>query len=133
MNYSNRLTEYKGKDHSNEMWKQNFGDLKPGDPKIKEILGYKNWCDYGVMDEEGKPLVNSTFGFATQFRISRGLIEGIVVDTDSDNYDSKFLIDSISKKIADLFTKKKLKKIIPIYDVQGNMLWPKQVPNESIV
>lgn len=75
--------------------------------------GYDYYAPYGV---------DSSFGFETNFRVAPRRFNGLVVK----NMSQAKLEDYISLMIKDG------KTILPVYDMVGNLLWPKQMNYEEV-
>jgi len=76
------------------------------------------------MDDYGHPIVDAAYGFATSEAIPTDCIKGVVVnDLESMDHHLSSIIDSMFKS-QDLSDKK---QFVPIYDPDGNLLWPKKI------
>ena len=79
--------------------------------------------------KEGLPMPHTEYGFVLSPRVSPRRFEGLVLQADSE------LMQQITRQLSEIITKvnkDKPERIIPIYDKNGNLLWPKQMTHEEI-
>lgn len=109
--------------HTNKIHTYRAGRDTDYDPKIKHAL--KN-------PETGKWDVDPQYGFILSPRVNSRFFQGIVLTRGKEKND-KYLnkIEEIAEIMGDCY-KEKQNMLLPIYDENGNLLWPKQMSYEEV-
>ena len=120
-----------------EKLKQKYPDLELGDERIKN---YNDIFD-GKFDEEGYPLPDTEYGFVLSPRIQPRSFQGIVITKELQKSSSyriatpeeylsewqKNAVESVVAAYGEDFD-----RYLPVYDTDGNLLWPKQMSYEEV-
>jgi len=106
-----------------ESWTVLFGDLMPGDPRIKESPRYKELVESGSIGEDGLPKNETEWGFAIPGRVSPRFFVGIILKCDALE-DVRATETVANRDNPDL--------LVPIYNLRGDLLWPKQMSYEDV-
>lgn len=104
--------------HRHELWREKFGELKPGDSEILKFSVFKAMRKENLIDEEGRPKAHTEYGFELANRVPPRYFTGII-----DDYGP-------AENIANLLKEKK--NFIPIYNKRGDLLWPKKMSYEEV-
>jgi hypothetical protein len=106
--------------------KETQSDLKIGDESLKNY-GKNNQLDGKGkgFDENSMPHPDQEYGFAAFPRVPKRTFKGLVVKIPKDE-----LYDQRIQEVADAVIESNLQ--IPIYDTDGNVLWPKKMSFEEV-
>ncbi len=85
--------------------------------------------DTGPLNEEGLSKVDEDYGFIASHRVAPRLFRGVVCEAKS--IESEKYIEQVKKVILNTY-KNKPELLLPIYDIDGNLLWPKQMSYEEV-
>jgi hypothetical protein len=89
------------------------------------------------VDEGNKPVVDSQGGFELKARVAPRFFRGIVIGLNKSYYnllspaEIRAKVDEIIKNMKDIY-KDKQDLMLPVYDIQGNLLWPKEMSYEEV-
>lgn len=106
-------------------------DLKVGDPLLKEH-GKNHKHEIGVhrhFDEEGKPMPDTEHGFVLTPRIPSWRFRGLVLGGSDEDVNKRVL--EMTKMMKGTYGNK-TEKLLPIYNQNGDLLWPKQMSYEEV-
>lgn len=144
--------EYGKPDRFDGTYQVDYTRKKPGEYKSRHFGAYevRHWYD-----PEGRPTPYADNGFALSFRVSPRWFQGVVFRVDRDAthdevmHADEFSTTRIKKHIADvskdvnekraqeishamLTSTRDISKLVPVYDVHGNMWWPKRMSYEEV-
>ncbi|HOX11050.1 MAG TPA: hypothetical protein P5323_00850 [Candidatus Moranbacteria bacterium] len=113
-------------------YKKIFGELKPGTNEFrKKALSLKELDDEevkhvvnSIINEKGETSPRDEWGFTLSYRVAPRLFKGIVIS----QKETAAEISNIEEKIYN----NKEKLLLPIYNVYGDLLWPKQMSYEEV-
>jgi hypothetical protein len=97
--------------------------IKIGDEMLQNY-GFDNYGHKGF-DEKGMPRPDTEYGFVFFPRVPKRTFKGLVVKIPKDE-----LYDQRIQEVADVVMESNLQ--IPIYDTDGNVVWPKKMSFEDI-
>ncbi|MBI2056316.1 MAG: hypothetical protein HYT37_02960 [Candidatus Sungbacteria bacterium] len=116
-----------------EIWKKYFKGLRPGDPRILEHPEFERLKQHNIIDENGFPKADTEHGFEIFSRVSPRFFKGIVVARDFGGVKSLGLHGNsveFEKEIIEIMQEEKV--LLPVYDENGNLLWPKPMWYEQV-
>jgi len=106
--------------------KKIFPDIKIGDARLVKLgRNSKRNVQGKGFDENGMPHPYEEFGFAFFPRVPKRTFKGLVVKIPKDE-----LYDQRVQEVADIVQESNLQ--IPIYDTDGNVLWPQKMSFEEV-
>lgn len=108
-------------------WEKYFGDVKPGDERIQKHPRFLEARKIGLIDKEGKPLSTTEYGFELFARVAPRYFRGLVLGNRYKDSDLKKIISQMEQVYQG---RKNL--LLPIYDDNGNLLWPKKMSREEV-
>ncbi|MCL5795440.1 MAG: hypothetical protein M1338_03715 [Patescibacteria group bacterium] len=112
--------------HDCEFWHEQFGDSLPGSKEVLEHPRFDEFVKLNKITEDGYPKVYTEYGFVAENRIAPRFFSGLMVyNTDPQSIES--IVSTIKES---LHGKESL--LVPIYDVYGNLIWPKKMEREEI-
>jgi hypothetical protein len=86
-------------------------------------------------DEKGRPMPEAEWGFVAAFRIRPARFKGIAVDiSGAEKYASSDWGQKLISKITSAMREgvRDNHYLVPVYDQDGNLLWPKQMSYEEV-
>lgn len=117
----------------NEIWEKYFRGFKPGDPRILEQPDYEQLRQHHIVDERGMPMADTEHGFELFPRVSPRFFNGLVVARDFGGIKSFGLHGSVIELDKDIIEIMKEENVLlPVYDENGNLLWPKPMRYEEV-
>lgn len=109
-----------------------------GKPKKSRSYTYNGPLEYlarmikqGIVTNNGLPKAGAEYGYTLQHRIPPRFFKGLVLKPEDDNYYLDKLLRGARETMQEAY-KGKENLLIPIYDVNGNLLWPKQMSYEEV-
>lgn len=135
-----------GEVHGINMLKEKYPDIKPNDPRIIDFINedpkkrkygrFRGSLDF--FTKEGETQAGEIEGFRTPLRISPRKFEGIAIDK---KYLSEIKLNTqenqidLEENIIRMLTRSMESNnvFVPIYDYEGNLLWPRKLSHEEIV
>jgi hypothetical protein len=113
--------------------KEKYPDLKLGDDRLKNYFPYgKNGEGF---DDQGLPLVETEYGFRLSPRVPPRRFSGIVFEMEKLDH-SLASEDELSRRSEEIVSvmneSTKKNSLLPIYDTNGNLLWPKKMSYEEV-
>ena len=129
------------------LWTTFFKDAKPGDRAVLEHPMFSRLIEAGFIDSRGYPAVSPYHGFATTFRIPPRDFRGLVIDNQGRQYNNEegdergtfepnsparvhAMIQYMARK--ELKNPETRKSPLPIYGIDGSLLWPKEMSHEEV-
>jgi hypothetical protein len=107
---------------------------KPDNVSGRDVeMGYEDWKDTGFDPEKYFPYsrINTEYGYVLSFRVAPKFFEGIVIKPSGPETKHKENMSTEVQKVLKLMAGNK-NVLLPIYDVHGNLLWPKQMNYEEV-
>ncbi len=102
----------------------------------REDLRNKKGYMVGSFNEEGRPVPTSEYGFVLTPSIKPTSFRGIVIDLislrEKDFIDADRVVDDLGNLLLRTYGHTP-ELLIPIYDTDGNLVWPKRKSHEQIV
>lgn len=127
-------------DYRNERFQNKSREYRPDLLQSRHrIEGYEDWKDTGFDPEKADKIpfsrISTEYGYFLSYRVAQRYFEGIAIKpSGTEEEQVKNMIaesESVSKMMLEKY-KGKENLLIPIYDVHGNLLWPKQMNYEEV-
>lgn len=109
------------------IWQESFRKSKLGSSEVINHPLFKKLQEERELDEQGFPMVSSEWGFALHYRVAPRFIKGIIYKGNN----PEDFVKNIENIYRDVYVDK-LSQAIPVYDIDGNLLWPKQMNYEEV-
>lgn len=91
-----------------------------------------NFARPGYINEQGQAIPNSIQGFTLNGRVAPRFFKGIMLNERSSN-PSQQEQETQDKKLDYLVSQmEKCKRKLPVYDIEGNLIWPQQMSYEEV-
>ena len=104
-------------------------NIKIGDSSLKNKAPYG--ANRGQFDEQGNPKPEQEWGFVLAPNIVPERFKGIVMKMTRSENDKDFSVENLISLQEKIYAEKK-ENILPIYDANGNLHWPKQMSYEEV-